>query len=185
VLYTGLRHPEIFRALAVMQGNFNAAYLSEVAGRIDPYQPVYVIYGSTDVLTGSHGTEAIQWLYDQDAYVVDGRVPGPHRAHPRAAYEFFARTVRETPWMQIRASQAPGGGPLEVQFRLRTSFDVRTYAWEFGDGETSPVAEPVHRFAAPGEYVVTCTASGGSHKNVRRRLRLEVPLLHAPPGLSE
>ena len=38
-LYTGLRNPQIFRALALQQGNFESGYLAEVAGRIDPHQP--------------------------------------------------------------------------------------------------------------------------------------------------
>ncbi|HRX86150.1 MAG TPA: prolyl oligopeptidase family serine peptidase, partial [Phycisphaerae bacterium] len=51
VLHTGLRHPEIFRALAVMQGNFDEGYLRDVVDQIDAFQPVFVVYGSTDVLT--------------------------------------------------------------------------------------------------------------------------------------
>jgi predicted esterase len=184
VLYTGLSHPELFRALAVMQGNFNPVYLSDVVDRIDPYQPVYVIHGTADVLTGASGEDCIKWLYDHNAYVVDGRVPGPHRAHPRAAHDFFEKTLRESPWAHISAQRPDDADPLEAQFKLRSSFEPGTYTWEFGDGETSPVASPRHRYAAPREYVVKCTVTTQRGKRVRRQVTITVPLANAPTALQ-
>jgi PKD repeat protein len=40
--------------------------------------------------------------------------------------------------------------------------DALTYAWDFGDGETSTEAEPTHEFAEAGTYDVKLTASDGS-----------------------
>ena len=34
-------------------------------------------------------------------------------------------------------------------------FDGKTYAWNFGDGATDTVENPVHVYATPGTYVVT------------------------------
>lgn len=42
---------------------------------------------------------------------------------------------------------------------LSTAFTPLSYAWQFGDGETSTDADPVHRYAAPGLYTVTLTVS--------------------------
>lgn len=47
---------------------------------------------------------------------------------------------------------------LTVTF-TNISKDATTYAWEFGDGETSTEANPVHTYAENGEYTVTLTAS--------------------------
>ena len=41
-----------------------------------------------------------------------------------------------------------------------------TYAWDFGDGETSTEKDPVHTYASKGEYTVTLTVTdeqGGTH----------------------
>ena len=41
-----------------------------------------------------------------------------------------------------------------------------TYAWDFGDGETSTEKDPVHTYASKGEYTVTLTVKdeqGGTH----------------------
>ena len=41
-----------------------------------------------------------------------------------------------------------------------TVTDVSTYAWDFGDGETSTEAKPVHTYAASGTYTVTLVVKG-------------------------
>ncbi|SMB89021.1 PKD domain containing protein [Hymenobacter roseosalivarius DSM 11622] len=46
-----------------------------------------------------------------------------------------------------------------LQITFQASFPVQApdlvYAWTFGDGTTSSVADPVHTYPAPGDYVVT------------------------------
>ncbi len=175
VLHTGLKHPEIFRALAVIQGNFNAAFLSDVSGQINPYQPVYVIYSPTDVLTGGQAKECIQWLYDENAYVIDGKIPGPHRSHPQLASEFFQRIVAEYPFLQIRAFAADPQDPFTVQFKTRASFRPEFYDWSFGDGAASPVASPEHTYAEAGRYQVTLVATTADGGDVRRSVLIDVP----------
>ena len=174
VLYTGLKHPELFRALAVLQGNFNAAYLSEVADNIDPYQPVYVLYGSVDVLTGKQGKECLDWLNAHKASVTPEETSGAHKGHPKAAYEFFERAVRRSPWLHIRAF-AGRTDPMTVEFKIWSSFEPKAYHWDFGDGETSPVAAPSHRYTKPGEYRVTLVAQTEGGKKVTRIITLAVP----------
>ncbi|MFH0980717.1 MAG: PKD domain-containing protein [Planctomycetota bacterium] len=175
VLYTGLRNPEVFRALAVLQGNFNAAYLNDLAERIDPFQPVYVLYGSVDVLTGTQGKDCVRWLREHHAAVTPEETGGPHAGHPTLAYQFFARVIRKVPWLRIRALAADAGDPLSAQFKTYASFEPRSYRWEFGDGETSPVATPVHTYAKTGEYTVTVTVETESGTKVRRAIALTVP----------
>lgn len=175
VLYTGLKHPEVFRALAVLQGNFDAVYLTDVAERIDPYQPVFVLYGSVDVLTGEQGKHCVQWLRDHHAAVAPEEIGGAHKGHPDRAYEFFRRVVRTVPWLRIRAFVPNPDDALTVQFKTHASFEPRTYRWDFGDGETSPVAEPVHAYREPGDYTVTLTAETESGSRIRRAIALTVP----------
>lgn len=176
VLHTGLRHPEVFRALAVMQGNFNSAYLTQTADLVDPYQPVYVLYGSVDVLTGRQGRDCVRWLYEQNAYVFDGKVPGPHRTHPVLAHEFFERVVREVPWLRIRVFPEKEGDPFTARFKIHASYEPFAYHWDFGDGSDSPVASPVHTYDQPGNYVVTLITTSEKGGTVKRKRTVTIPL---------
>ncbi|HHJ49760.1 MAG TPA: PKD domain-containing protein, partial [Phaeodactylibacter sp.] len=47
---------------------------------------------------------------------------------------------------------------LEVSFEGPAS-NVSSYAWDFGDGSTSTLSNPVHTYAEEGEYTVTLTVS--------------------------
>jgi hypothetical protein len=185
VLHTGLRHPEIFRALAVMQGNFDADYLTDTGQRIDPYQPVYVVYGTTDVLTGGQGRDCVRWLYDHDAYVFEGKVPGPHRALPQLAQEFFERVVREVPYLRLRVFAESPGDPYTARFKIRSSYEPYQYKWTFGDGEESPVASPVHTYREPGEYTVALVTTSEKGKKVTRKRTFTIPLSTLETALDD
>ena len=55
-----------------------------------------------------------------------------------------------------------GSGPLTVQFTGSDSFDdigIASYAWDFGDGGTSTVADPSYEYATPGRYTATLTVT--------------------------
>ena len=64
-----------------------------------------------------------------------------------------------------RASATPSEGlaPLNVSFSSAGSADPEgtalTYAWDFGDGQTSTAANPTHSFAANGTYQVKLTVA--------------------------
>ncbi|MCK4659839.1 MAG: PKD domain-containing protein [Phycisphaerae bacterium] len=183
VLYTGLKHPELFRALAVLQGNFDSVYLSEVAGCIDPYQPIFVLYGSIDILTGKQGKHCVKWLREHHAAITPEETGGTHKGHPTKAYEFFSRVIRKVPWLRIRAFLADSGDPMSVQFKTHASFELRAYRWDFGDGESSPVATPLHTYAKPGDYTVTLTVETESGRRVRRVIALTVPQKQPHQGI--
>jgi poly(3-hydroxybutyrate) depolymerase len=176
VLHTGMRHPEIFRGLAIMQGNFKPEFFSDVIDRIDPYQPVFVLYGTTDVLTGGQGRDCVRWLYDHNAYVFDGKVPGPHRAHPELAHEFFTKVVREVPLLRIRAYAEDATNPYRVRFKVRASFEPIAFDWDLGDGTSDPTASPTHTYDQPGTYEVTLIATRKGKKKVRRIQQITVPM---------
>ncbi len=182
VLYTGLSNPDVFRAIAVLQGNFKAEYLGEVASRIDPYQPVYVLYGSDDVLTGRHGSRCAEWLTANGVAVTKEVVAGVHKNHPKQGYAFFERVVRKAPWLRIRALAENAAEPLTIRFDVWASFAPRRYTWSFGDGQTSPLAAPLHTYARSGRYTVTLDAETPGGKVVRRAVDLSLPNAAYPGG---
>jgi len=68
------------------------------------------------------------------------------------------------------ANPTSGNIPLTVQFKDLSSGKPTMWAWDFGDGETDMVANPLHIYQKPGMYNVKLTASsqtGGSSTKVR------------------
>lgn len=66
--------------------------------------------------------------------------------------------------------------PLTVQFR-DSSYYVRKWSWNFKDGSTSPIANPVNNFFLPGVYNVTLivTSAGGCTDSTSKRIRILGP----------
>ncbi len=183
VLHTGLRNPEVFRAIAVQQGNFDSAYLADVVDRIDVHQPVGVLYGSIDMLTGGDGKACVDWLEKHKTNLHRLEVSGGHRGHPEPTQVFFENVLRREPWLHIRHFGIEGADPMMVGFKTMGSFRPKRFSWEFGDGEESPVSEPVHTFAEAGVYRVTLTALSPKSGKVTRTVEIRVPL-HDTPGVE-
>jgi glucose/arabinose dehydrogenase/PKD repeat protein len=65
------------------------------------------------------------------------------------------------------ATPTSGPVPLAVSFSSAGSNDPEgqpiTYVWDFGDGTTSPAANPTHTYAAAGVYTVRLTVSDGAN----------------------
>ncbi len=55
-----------------------------------------------------------------------------------------------------------GIAPLTVQFTTQSAGESLTYAWDFGDGNTSTDASPSHTFASAGSYTIALTVSNVS-----------------------
>ncbi|GMU21003.1 MAG: hypothetical protein AMXMBFR13_10990 [Phycisphaerae bacterium] len=66
-------------------------------------------------------------------------------------------------------SPAHGVAPLEVQFTDRSSGQVQTWLWDFGDGGSSNLQNPPHTYQAPGAYSVSLTVSGPAGEDVKTR----------------
>ncbi len=181
VLHTGLGHPDLFRAIAIMQGNFQGDFFGGVGQHIDPYQPVYVAYGSNDVLTGREGQKCVEWLHEQGAAVTENEIAGPHKNHPKTAYRFFERVVRKVPWLHISAVQDEPDSPLTVRFKTLASFAPRRFSWTFGDGGQSPIASPTHTYAREDTYTVSLEAEMPDGLKVRRAVEMPVPQLQLLP----
>ncbi len=71
--------------------------------------------------------------------------------------------VNQPPVAVASATPDSGPEPLSVQLSSAGSSDadgtIESYAWDFGDGESSILANPTHIFAAAGTYTVTLTVT--------------------------
>jgi PKD domain len=78
----------------------------------------------------------------------------------------------EDPVAIATGTPTTGTAPLTVEFRGSSSFDMEgpfggplTFAWDFGDGQTSTAADPTHTYTSPGTYTATLRVTdeeGGS-----------------------
>ncbi len=68
------------------------------------------------------------------------------------------------PVIEFEADVTSGTAPLTVTFTAtNTGGPVETWAWDFGDGETSTGQNPTHTYTSDGIYTVTLTATGPDH----------------------
>jgi len=67
--------------------------------------------------------------------------------------------VSEVPEVSFRADAYVGCGDLEVQFYDNSWPRPVSYLWDFGDGNTSTEASPVHTYTEVGEFEVVLTAT--------------------------
>ncbi len=83
-----------------------------------------------------------------------------------------------------------GPGPLNVQFTGSTSYDPEsgplTYLWNFGDGQTSTLANPAHVFTAPPNtptsFTVTLTVTDNNSQTNQATLLVSVN--NSPPTVD-
>lgn len=52
-----------------------------------------------------------------------------------------------------------GSAPLTVQFTDLSSGKPTMWSWDFGDGSSDMIADPVHTYASPGNYTVSLTVA--------------------------
>lgn len=86
------------------------------------------------------------------------------------------------------ASASVGGGPapLTVQFRDSATGGAPpyTYAWRFGDGATSAVADPAHTYATAGTYEAFVWTNDSASDSVVRSVNVTVNTTSSPGGSS-
>ena len=154
MLYTGLRHPGIFRAMFIRQGSFDERFLPVSELRIDRRQQIKIVYGKSDILR-DQTVACVKFLRDNGAWVDDEEIAGIHRRiDPKYTWDYFQKIIRERPWIRISALREPGGDALAMRFVVDTAPKTVKQKWFFGDGNESYERSPVHVYERPGPYTV-------------------------------
>ncbi len=74
---------------------------------------------------------------------------------------YFQQGSPSRPQVTIRANPASGVAPLGVDFSsVNLGGPITTCQWNFGDGRTSSLPDPVHTFTDAGAFTVLLTATG-------------------------
>ena len=83
----------------------------------------------------------------------------------------------------VNFSIAPAGGdlPLTVHFANRTTGMVDSWAWNFGDGNTSTEKSPSHVYTQAGNYTVTLSATNQGGTGTKSSATPVGVTLPAPP----
>ncbi len=174
ILYTGIRHPDIFRAMFIRQGTFNEDFMPLAGAQISKWQQIKLTYGRNDFLR-DQAVACAKWLRDNGAWVEEQELTGAHRrTDPKFAWDFFEKIIRERPWIQINASRPHGGEPLAMSFRVETSPQLLKQKWLFGDGHESYAESPTHVYEKPGRYKVRVNVSLEGGKTYTRTKQVNV-----------
>ncbi len=173
ILHTGLRNPDIFRALYVRQGTFDPAFMDIPEDRMHRWQRIHIAYAQSDALR-DQSIAAKRWLQEQKYYVTSVEISGAHqRTDPHDAWRFFQEVSQKNPWLRIRAERLPAEG-LNVRFELDAVPEALEQKWFFGDGAESYERSPTHEYAQPGRYEVTVNVKLATGQKYRRTKSVRV-----------
>ena len=66
------------------------------------------------------------------------------------------------PTANFTSNVTSGAFPLSVQFNDTSLNETLGRTWQFGDGGTSTIANPIHKYNSAGSYIVKLTANNGN-----------------------
>jgi PKD repeat protein len=69
------------------------------------------------------------------------------------------------PVAAFSASPTSGKVPLNVKFTDTSTGSPTKWKWSFGDGTSSTVQNPTHKYSAAGKYTVTLTITNAAGSN--------------------
>ncbi|MFO8009510.1 MAG: PKD domain-containing protein [Dehalococcoidia bacterium] len=83
--------------------------------------------------------------------------------------------------VDFTASPTTGYNPVEVEFKDLSMWNITSWAWDFGDGNTSSEQNPVHTYTSAGVYDVTLAVIGQSDTAVTKTRNAYINVLEPPP----
>lgn len=182
LLFTGLRNPDIFRALYIRQGSFDERFQPLSGTEISRWQQIKIVYGKSDILR-DQTVACVKWLRDNKAWVDEEEVAGIHRRmDAKFTWSYFEKIAKERPWIRIGMMKARGEDPLAMQFLLETSPVAVKQKWFFGDGGESYDASPIHVYDRPGIYTVRVNVALEGGKTYTRTKNVQVQRVIGGPG---
>ena len=84
------------------------------------------------------------------------------------------------PVADFTAEPTSGPAPLTVKFTDKSTGEIDSWSWDFGDGGKSTEKNPTHTYQRPGRYTVklTVTGPGGSDTETKRDYITVTPPAH-------
>lgn len=94
------------------------------------------------------------------SYAVTLKIGGPGGGGTASAVVTAAAPPPPAPVADFAESATTGVAPLSVTFSDKSSGEIGSRKWVFGDGGTSSAAQAVWTYQVPGTYTVSLTVSG-------------------------
>ncbi len=159
-------------ALPAYAGSLNLAWdpVSSplVAGYVIHYGPAAGSYtASVDV--GNVTTATVSALTEGATYHFVVAAYDSAHAEGGLSNDVAAVIKYAVPVANFAASTVSGAAPLALNFINSSTGSITSYAWTFGDGTTSTVANPAKVYSSPGSYTVALTVTGPGGSNTKTR----------------
>ncbi len=84
------------------------------------------------------------------------------------------RRFRQPPRADFRCSPTQGPPPLTVSCQDRSSGEITSWSWDWGDGTTSSERNPSHTYTRSGVYTITLTVGGPGGRDQKSFCCIEV-----------
>jgi parallel beta-helix repeat protein len=145
----------------------DSATINWLKGNIDA-DPLFVdpANGDWSLQSGSSAIDAGTAYFEWDGRVLVDLGPDEYNgaAPDMGALESEGIGPQNQPPVAVASANPEGGpAPLTVQFSSGGSYDpdgtIVGYAWNFGDGNTSTEANPIHTYTDAGTYQATLTVT--------------------------
>lgn len=134
--------------------------------------PTEIFRGGSVTFTDTSGFDPIAWNWSfSDGTFSDEQnpthvftTPGNYTVLLNATNQYGSMTYYQPNCVRVKdvdfvANTTVGTAPMTVAFADTSGPGVTGWQWNFGDGGTSSVQNPVHTYTAPGDYTVTLTAT--------------------------
>jgi PKD repeat protein len=168
IVFTKGPDPQIF--VAPDETNFKDIELTFLPVVCEFSSDITEVCQSGTVTFHDESTNASSWEWDfgSNAVPATANTQGPHTvafAYPGNSTISLTvnGSVTETKENYINVATAPmadatfSGNDFTVNF-MNTSLNALTYSWDFDDGNSSTLENPVHTYAVAGTYLVSLTA---------------------------
>lgn len=94
----------------------------------------------------------------------------------------YVNSLPPAPTADFVTSASTGPAPLNVQFTDKTSGNVKSWRWDFGDGTHSSAQHPAHVYEKEGVYTVTLRAYGSGGEGTKTKESLIQVQQLGPPA---
>ncbi len=109
------------------------------------------------------GPTAYYTFYQPGIFTVTLTVFDNRGGSGSTSLQIYVGQPNQLPVAVATADPSSGNAPLQVSFSSAGSHDpdgsITAYAWDFGDGSSSPLANPTHTYITPGNYTATLTVT--------------------------
>jgi len=86
--------------------------------------------------------------------------------------DFLFREIPECPIADFVVDNNYAYEDTDIQFTDTTENNPTSWLWNFGDGGTSTLQNPIHSYDDPGSYTVTLTASNSCGSDTEIKIQL-------------